>query len=135
MGKLHVVFIEDDYATNVYNKIIVKKSDLFESSHFFDNVKEALDVVLSQTLLIDLFFVDINLPVMDGWDFVEALQNEEQKGLIKQVPIIMLTTSLNSFDAQKSKQYDLVKDSLEKPLTIEKIKNTLAVLYGDQNNM
>jgi len=131
MNKLNVVFIEDDYATNAYNKIIVKKSNLFESYHFFDNVKKGLDVVLSQTLLIDLFFVDINLPVMNGWDFVEALQDAENKGLFKPAPVIMLTTSLSSFDEEKSKQYDLVKDSLEKPITVEKIQNTIAVLYQD----
>lgn len=131
MNKLNVVFIEDDYATNAYNKIIVKKSNLFESYHFFDNVKKGLDVVLSQTLLIDLFFVDINLPVMNGWDFVEALQDAENRGLIKPAPVIMLTTSLSSFDEEKSKQYDLVKDSLEKPITVEKIQNTIAVLYQD----
>jgi CheY-like chemotaxis protein len=69
----------------------------------------------------DIIFLDINMPIMNGWEFLEEYKKlvpEKQIDLI----IIMLTTSDNPADIVKVKEYNFVSDFRTKPLTMEMIK-------------
>ena len=69
----------------------------------------------------DLIFLDINMPGMNAWEFLEkyVLLDQTIKG---QPIIIMLTTSGNPFDLAKAKEWDCISDFITKPLTKEKMK-------------
>jgi len=60
--------------------------------------------------------LDINMPIMNGWDFMDAIK---EKGMDKNVSVIILTSSINNADKIKAKKYDMVVDYVEKPLSIE----------------
>ena len=65
----------------------------------------------------NLIFLDINMPGMNGWEFLQAYRNLD-KSLQTQI-IIMLTTSENPDDATRAKGFGYVSDYLTKPLTKE----------------
>ena len=124
MGKYNVFCIDDDYPTNVYNEIIITESNLFESYRIFDNAVDALNVLTTQANTPDLLLVDINMPKMDGWTFIEALDTQVKCNGHLYV-IFMLTTSLSPLDENRSKEYMCVKGIMEKPLTEEKLQTVL----------
>lgn len=115
-----LVFIDDDHPTNVFHKIIVEESGLVETSIFFTSPLDALayfeDLSLQdQPMLPDAIFLDINMPEIDGWEF---LQKYKELGIQHSPVVIMLTTSLFPKDLEKAKNIDIVYKLLNKPLDI-----------------
>ncbi len=76
-----------------------------------------------------LIFLDVNMPAMDGWEFLEKYHElpEDQRG---NVVVFMLTTSLDPNDKQKSDQLGAA-GFIRKPLTAEQVKKIVAENFGD----
>ncbi len=72
----------------------------------------------------DLIFLDINMPVMNGFEFLAEVQKEK---LCPNAKIVMLSSSINPSDKQKSESFPQVIDYIIKPLTTEKIMQSLAM--------
>lgn len=68
----------------------------------------------------ELLFLDINMPGMNGWEFLDLYCKLDKELQINTV-IIMLTTSDNSDDVQKAKMMNSISDYITKPLTQEKL--------------
>lgn len=121
-------FIDDDHATNVYHKIIVKRADICEEAVFFDSAEKALEkyVELKEdptAILPEYIFLDINMPIMDGWQFIEEF---ERLKINTQQVIIMLTTSLSSSDKQKAANFEFVQGFWNKPMNVETLRNLIS---------
>jgi response regulator RpfG family c-di-GMP phosphodiesterase len=93
---------------------------------------KALDYLKSKDMHPDLIFLDINMPGMNGWDFLNAYDKLDRETQSRAI-IIMLTTSDSSADKDRAKQWNFVSDYITKPLTREIMKeisdkyfNTLA---------
>lgn len=71
-------------------------------------------------LLPDVILLDLNMPVMNGWEFLDAMQHFKDRWP-KPVRIYVLTSSLNESDLHLVKSYDMVTGYLAKPLTKEAI--------------
>lgn len=69
----------------------------------------------------NLIFLDINMPEIDGWAFLEFYKDIEDKA-----PVIMLTSSIDPKDVEKSRQYDCVLDFISKPLMPDVIARLFA---------
>ncbi|WP_417941262.1 response regulator [Flavobacterium sp. RS13.1] len=120
-----VLLIDDDFATNFINKKIVQKADITEHIQVALNGKEAIDYLCSNgdfesqhamNPQPDLIFLDINMPVMDGWEFIKKYKNlmpEERK---KKISIIMLTSSFNPADKAKADTIKEITDYRQKTL-------------------
>ena len=84
--------------------------------------KEGLDYLKSTDLdgntLPELIFLDINMPGMNGWEFLNEYHNLE-KEIQSKVVVVMLTTSDNPDDEAKAKNWDIIYDFKTKPLTKE----------------
>lgn len=120
-------FIDDDHATNVYHKIIVKRADVCEEAVFFDSAEEALEKYIElkkdpKAILPDYIFLDINMPIMDGWQFISEFERLE---INTQQVIIMLTTSLSNSDKEKANQFDFVQGFWNKPMKVETLRNLI----------
>lgn len=131
-----VLLIDDDEPTNIFTSIILEDVGCAEKVHIAQGGKEALnflsDCIQKETALClpDLIFLDINMPAMDGWEFLDEYQKLKEEKWQNPV-IVMLTTSLNPDDRMKASQRPDVAFFETKPLTEEKLKNVLRLFFPD----
>jgi CheY-like chemotaxis protein len=119
----HILLIDDDRAFNFLNEKIIEfeKFATKVSSHV--SPVEALAELksLAQTNppgFPDFIFLDINMPDMDGWEFMDNFRLLPHN-VIEKTRVFILTSSLNPLDIEKSKTYDEIKGFASKPLTTE----------------
>lgn len=119
---IKILIIDDDDATNfltsyLFNELCNNCDLTFETS-----AENALLIFEKGTdNLPDVIMLDINMPGMNGWDFLNEYQKHNFSAL-KKIPIFMLSTSIFDSDKIKSKTYPEVVDYIEKPFNEEKIK-------------
>ena len=119
-----IVLIDDEHITNFVNKTIIEKMNICTHVETFNLAEEALTEITtsfkSNGSFPNYIFVDINMPEMNGWEFIEAFsqQDEDLKSKIK---IFMLSSSQNEDDVTKANQHNCVKGFIGKPLTPEKL--------------
>lgn len=128
MKKLNcILLIDDNPPTNFFNKRLINKLGLAEEVYAVENGKLGLEFLTNQGEYISngikyprpaLILLDINMPVMDGWEFLEAYHqlSIEQKG---EILIVMLSTSPNPDDLQKASSIPELSGFRQKPLTEE----------------
>ena len=104
---------------------VIDRSGLVEEVTTFTFADEALaHLKANPGLEVDLIFLDINIPRMNGFEFLEAATAELGAGFAK-VVVAMLTTSLNPRDREEAARFDVVKDFINKPLTVEHVENAV----------
>lgn len=116
-----IILIDDDYATNFYHEIVVTDSGKVKEQKFFSSTVEALEYFKDQEkktdpVLPEIIFLDINLPEMTGWEFLEEFKDLD---LTPMPTVIMLSTSMNPLDKIKAEDNPLVLELIDKPLTVE----------------
>ena len=122
-----VLLIDDDEPTNFINKKIIQASGLVETIYVANNGEQALKFLTTTQESTnsypcpDLIFLDINMPAMDGWEFLIKYRQLETD-LKAQVVIVMLTTSLNADDEVRAKEITEVHEYRNKPLTTQIIE-------------
>lgn len=126
-----VVLIDDNEIDNFINKEIIKRAKITDNIKDFTSAVSALEYFESfegngsEGQLPDLIFLDINMPVMDGFEFVERFINL-QENITENTSIIMLTSSDNPEDMQRVKKYKIIKDYIIKPLKLDKLEEISA---------
>ena len=123
----HAMLIDDDEIDQRYYQRTLKRSGLVENIHAFTMATEALDFLLQKKQRMDVIFLDINMPRMTGFEFLERA-TEELGDRFVDVVIIMLTTSIDPNDRDRAQTYDVVREFLNKPLTIEHVKHVAQLL-------
>ena len=119
-----IILIDDDDVSNFYNKIILEQNDVAKEIIFYENAKDALEFIKTTNTKVDLILLDLNMPMMNGWEFLEKFKKLDSKKQ-KSIVIVILTSSVNSDDKDKAKKIDLVKEYINKPLNQENIKKIL----------
>lgn len=120
-----ILLVDDDHSTNFYHRLVLRDADLAEQIEVCVNGQLALDY-LNETLvskgpLPEFIFLDINMPVMDGWEFLKAYDQLDD-AIKKHCNIVMLTTSINPDDREEGLRQPNVKDFRNKPLTAEMVQ-------------
>jgi response regulator RpfG family c-di-GMP phosphodiesterase len=116
------MLIDDSPDDNFFHSREIKKADIATKIITENSGEEALAYLKSnQEPHSDLIFLDINMPGMNGWEFLEEY-NKLDKDLQGHAIVIMLTTSDNSSDVAKSKTFGSVSEYITKPLTKEILK-------------
>lgn len=127
MKKLDTVFLIDDDEVIVYltNKLIASSEFCENIENFFD-AQSALnrlnELRANGELYPDAILFDLNMPVMDGWQFIEAAQKVTE---FRRLNFIVFTTSIDAADKNKSLKYKMIKDFITKPLTPQKLDKIL----------
>ena len=120
--------VDDDKITLTLIKLVVEKTAFAEEITTRMNGKEALDYYheLLQNSAIenapDLIFLDLNMPVMNGWDFLEEFMNRFYQTFNK-TRVVILSSSTDQAEKARAEQYPMIIDYITKPLTIGSIAN------------
>mgnify|MGYP001386906856 CR=1 FL=1 len=119
----NVLLVDDDYVSNFIADHLLTKLDLCENLTFCRNGDEALKYLKSVgDDFPELIFLDINMPVMDGFEFIETFQRLNLDK--KKTRIIIYTSSFSPKDLEVLKNIGF-NDFIIKPLTEEKLMNVL----------
>ena len=124
-----IVLIDDDEPTNIFHEIIVQESGLVEEYDIYSSAIAALQELTKCEKKIDLIFLDINMPKMNGWDFLDQYRKLDLECQSKCV--IMLSTSLSTFDQKRAEDNPLVTHFIQKPLSEEKLRSVIQVINED----
>jgi len=114
-----VLLVDDDEIVNSINKVIIQHANFAEEVLTETLAIEAIDLIkkTSQENLPELIFLDVNMPEMDGWDFLDEFSKAGFDG--SHPKIIMLTSSINPRDEQRANEAKQVTAFLSKPLSPE----------------
>lgn len=137
MKKLNaVLLIDDDEITNFINEDLVKAMGITNEVLIAKNGKEGIDMVKTQCQTEAncpaLILLDINMPVMNGFEFLEQYQQLELTGRPSMI-LVMLTSSENEKDIERIKHSTAV-DYLSKPLNKEKLRQVMEKHFGNQGD-
>lgn len=132
--KINLLVIDDDDINIFIIKKIVEKTGYDAQMVAKTNGQLAIDYLTelktTQQTLPDLILIDINMPVLNGWEFLEAY---EKLGIDHEIDMYMLSSSVYENDIEKAKTYKTVKGFISKPLSIERLielfegKNTVPI--------
>lgn len=115
-----VLLIDDDKATNFFNEMILSRHGAFKQINTVLGGQEALEylaqVKINSAIKPNLIFLDINMPAMNGWEFLEAFEQLD-KEFVQDIKVILLSTSSDPEDVMKSITKYNVADYINKPLS------------------
>lgn len=125
----HIVLIDDDAITNIVNRKIinfnfptVRVSTYTDATRALNQLQQWAETNVKE--LPDFIFLDINMPVMDGWEFLDEFATLPPTAQQK-TKVVMLTSSIDIHDITKAKTYKLVTDFLSKPLDKDYLKTLM----------
>lgn len=120
-----ILLVDDDDTSNFINRLVLKGMNISGEIKVSTNGEDALNYLRNEQdrNSTTLILLDINMPVMNGFEFLDALKKhpEIDEGALQ---ICMLTSSTNPEDIRRAKEYN-IQGYLDKPLTPEKIKDIL----------
>lgn len=134
-----VICVDDDTLCLFLAQLTIKESNFANEILLVESASAAISLLnklfstdnqdLASEESFTLIFLDINMPGMNGWDFLETFEKDFQH-LFGLVRIFILSSSIDTADIIRSKQYRSVSDYIAKPLTMDilnKLKTTMAV--------
>ncbi|WP_315814045.1 response regulator [Paraflavitalea speifideaquila] len=135
-----VLLIDDDEPTNFLNKMIIEETGMVKEVKVAQSAREALEylsgkqqtVVSGQLSTPELILLDINMPAMDGWEFLERYDKLSPE-LKASIIVVMLTTSFNPEDELKASRISYISSFRNKPLTQEIVLGILEKHFGWQH--
>ncbi|PHN07893.1 response regulator [Flavilitoribacter nigricans] len=137
-----ILLIDDDPATNFLHKLIIEQARIAHEIRIVYNGQEAMDYLTRQNEyqdaddelypLPDLMFLDINMPVMDGWEFLDAYE-EAFLDLPKATVICMLSTALPKNVESRLKEKSIpVTNFIEKPLRKDRLLQIMEKFFPER---
>jgi CheY-like chemotaxis protein len=112
-----IYLVDDDPIQNLLTSQLIQNSGIEKEYQIFNNgqeVVEELDKGGKPTIIL----LDINMPIMDGWEFLELYSKKE-----KQADVYMLTSSSNGDDLAKADEFECIKGYFTKPINADTIKS------------
>lgn len=118
-----VLLVDDDEASNFISKIFISKLQMGIDTHAVLNGKQALDF-LDELVLNGksgfgpcLLLLDINMPIMNGWEFLDAYNERYPQAIKDHIVIVMITVSQDQKDFILASNSPLIKEYVQKPLS------------------
>ena len=130
----NVLLIDDSESDNFYHQRKIKKMGISDNIHTCFSGQEALNYLKSELEGTHpqptLIFLDINMPGMNGWEFLEEYEKLElaQKG---EVVLTMLSNSIDDRDQEKAENYNTVRGYYSKPLSEDGLESILETHFPE----
>ena len=120
-----ILLVDDNPADNLFHQLLIDEMKVTETLIAVEDGEEAIDYLRTHLdNLPSLIFLDINMPRMNGWEFLDEYDSFPSSVKSK-IIIIMLSTSANPKDISRSQEYLTVSNFETKPLTKESLENIL----------
>lgn len=117
-----MVIDDEPFDQKMYRRII-ERSGLVKRIISFQMADEALAYLRSPGApKIDVIFLDVNMPRMNGFEFLASATRDLGPNFAR-LCVVMLTTSLDPADRHRAERFDIVREFINKPLTIEHIRH------------
>lgn len=120
-----VILIDDDPINNIIFQKLSEFVDFAEEIVSFLSAVDSLDhlqqLQQAEAPAPDMIFLDIRMPIVNGWEFLERLEAMNTNGYFDNTSIYMLTSSSEQSDINKAKNYQQVTDYIVKPLSTENL--------------
>ncbi|MDO8996630.1 PAS domain S-box protein [Sediminibacterium sp.] len=117
-----IILVDDDHMINKLNTVIIRNVIPNMTVTVFDNIDDAITYLKGNPTLKRKIFLDLNFMGRNGWDFLEEYEKMNQPW-----PVIILTSSIDHNDYEKSKKYSNVTHFITKPLTVPQFEELSAL--------
>ncbi|MBS1523400.1 MAG: response regulator [Bacteroidetes bacterium] len=124
-----LVFIDDDPIDHFLMKHILRGKNYFDTTTYTVYGSLVLDYIEEHKSepekLPDMIFVDLNMPLFSGWDFLKRME-QMQDEISKDIPVFVISSSLRPDDKATSSKYSFVQDFISKPVNSEEIERIVS---------
>ncbi len=120
-----VLLVEDDKVEVLKFKRVIKQLEIKSEFSISRNGEEALQYLEKGEIIPNLILLDLNMPRMNGFEFLEAIKNTE----FERIPVVILTTSNSDQDIEKSKRYK-IQQYVVKPIRYEDYKLEMGRIFN-----
>lgn len=124
---LACIIDDDNLYVNLLKKIITNRK-LCDDLLVFNDGKQSIDYFeallqnFNEEKIPDIIFIDLNMPIMDGWEFIERFTKIENK-FKKEITLYIVSSSIDPADISRAKSLSNIKDFLIKPTHIRDLEN------------
>lgn len=113
--------VDDDSITIMLSKMVLTRAAYAKEVVTAQNGEEALhyldSLIANQaTVVPNLIFLDLNMPIMGGWEFLDAFSEAKYREVFPNCKVIVLSSTIDPKDIEKSKSYSMVLDFMPKPI-------------------
>lgn len=123
---MNILLVDDDDVFNFVHKRIIERIDKSAEVSVLNSSRSALDFLTeAKSNFPDFIFLDINMPEMNGFEFLDACA-QLPLTIQARMKVIFVTSSLNDADVVKANSYPMVVGFHDKPLNAEVIRSILA---------
>ena len=127
---LRFMIVDDDPVSNFLTKTVISKTNLNAAVVAIENAETALECLLDISQeLPNVILLDLNMPIMSGWEFIEAFSKSDYL-MQASITLIILSASNNQRDIERAKTYGFVRDYINKPLTVPILENQFNSNYS-----
>jgi CheY-like chemotaxis protein len=129
-----VLLVDDDDATNFMSRLVIERAGIAEHIEIALNGRDAIEYLTRTvkqaeaehtTVPSILILLDINMPIMDGWEFLQAYKALDTTSPKDEIIIVMITTSTNPEDERRAEKIPEVAGFTHKPLRLAMVEEIL----------